>query len=115
MYSTVISHSGDEKYIIVRINNKVAKTHRHMLVSHAVKYHSQIAARLETELAQNEWMTVLGGGILTVDAQAKKISTYGQSGGYGPPDLQIVRKILENSSGFEDYLFDLKVTDYIRD
>lgn len=54
----------------------------------------------------------MGGGILTIDREKKTLRTYGQSGGYGPPRLEFLRRVLEETMG--DYSLDIKVSDYIR-
>jgi hypothetical protein len=42
--------------------------------------------QFESSLSPNEIVAVLGGGILTIDKKNKTVKTYGQSGGFGPPD-----------------------------
>jgi len=114
-YAAVISHNGDEKYIVAKITNKLSKQERLMIISHPVKYHSHIVSTVEAELGTNERIECLGGGLLKIDREQKKISTYGQSGGYGPPELAQVRLILENSKGFTDFELDIQISSLIRD
>lgn len=85
-YRCIISHNGDEKYILARVTNGVSKTSDLIIVSYPHKYHRMIHDQFEQTLGSNEIIQVLGGGILTIDRTNKTIKTYGQSGGYGPPD-----------------------------
>ena len=115
IYQSIISHDGDEKYIIAKVVDHSTKQQKMFLVSHPLKYHSMIAREFEETLSRDETITVLGGGIMTIDKSAKTIKTYGQSGGYGPPKVDIVKRVLQNSPGLEEYELDITVTKYIRD
>ncbi len=48
----------------------------------------------------------------TIDRENKKVKTYGQSGSYGKPPVDLVREVLETN--FPDWTIDAQVTDYIR-
>ena len=69
----------------------------------------------EERLPEDAFFTVLGGGILSIDREAKKIKTWGMSGGYGKPDKEMVEEILKNAKETEGYSLEVTVTDYIRD
>jgi hypothetical protein len=60
-------------------------------------------------------LRVHGGGILTVDAAAQSVKTYGQSGGYGRPEPAIVEELLRAHPPFAGWDFNVTVTSYIRD
>eukprot|EP01130_Rhizamoeba_saxonica_P009366 TRINITY_DN3800_c0_g1_i1.p1 TRINITY_DN3800_c0_g1~~TRINITY_DN3800_c0_g1_i1.p1 ORF type:complete len:118 (-),score=11.61 TRINITY_DN3800_c0_g1_i1:35-388(-) len=113
-YSVDIQHTNDEKYIIV--NSEQTK---YTLVSYPYRYHSQILNAYRQHIFESGNFTspptllVQGGGILTIDHDQKTIKTYGQSGGYGKPDIEIVKNILQEH--YPDYELDVTVTDYIRD
>ncbi len=79
------------------------------------QYHSIIAQTVESSLSPNETLNVLGGGLLTIDKAKKTIHTYGTSGGFCPPTLEMVREVLENCANTKGYKLDLTITDYIRD
>jgi len=113
-FRAIISHEGDEKYVVASIKNKVSGKEQLMVVSHPVQYHSQIASHLEDNINQNEALTIQGGGILKIDRNRKHIHTYGMSGGFGKPDESMVRQILSSSSGYQEYTLDITVTDYVR-
>ena len=100
----IVEHNGDEKYIVVKAGNKK------VLVSMPLEYHSEIASEYKARV--NQPVEILGGGILTIDKEAKTIKTYGKSGSYGGPNIKDVRAIL--TANFPDYKIDAKVTDYIR-
>jgi hypothetical protein len=87
---------------------------RYVLVSMAKRYHSQIVSAFEvTKLGLGEDFEVMGGGIMTISKARKTIKTYGTSGGFGAPNINLVRHILQKS--FPDYSLDVTVTNYIRD
>ena len=100
----IVEHDGDEKYIVAKVGAKK------VLVSMPLKYHSAIASEYQNRV--NGSVRILGGGILTIDRDAKVIKTYGTSGGYGKPDIMDVRAIL--AANFKGYKIDAKVTDYVR-
>lgn len=107
----IIEHGGDEKYIIVHV--KEDKYLKKVLVSLPYKYHSDIAYEYESRLnGKAKGMKIEGGGIIQIDKTAKKVKTYGTSGGYGDPDISEVKAILKKV--FLDYKIDAKVTAYIR-
>jgi len=114
-YDTIISHSGDEKYIVVEITNSESKKSKLVIISHPVHYHSELVAKAERELQQNESIVCLGGGILKINRNKKTISTYGKSGGFGAPEADQVLQILQNSKVYGEFDLDVKVTNYIRD
>jgi hypothetical protein len=100
----IVEHDGDEKYILAKVGAKK------VLVSMPLKYHSEIAREYANMV--DEKVRILGGGIMTIDRDAKVIKTYGMSGSYGKPDAKDVEAIL--AANFEGYKIDAKVTDYIR-
>lgn len=104
----IIKHNGDEKYIVAKIGNN--GTSKLVLVSMALPYHRDIAEAYKRIVGDN--VTVLGGGILTMDHDAKTIGTYGMSGGFGKPKVTDIKKIL--TANFPEFTIDAKVTDYIR-
>jgi len=53
-----------------------------------------------------------GGGIITIDRGTKKLKTYGTSGGYGSPPMQVLRSVIETN--FPGYDCDVTITSYIR-
>ena len=104
----IIKHNGDEKYIVARVGDNGSS--RLMLVSLPLEYHSDIAKALKRTVDGE--VKIQGGGILEIDREAKKIRTYGKSGGFGRPDVNDVERILKHD--FPDYAIDAKVTDYVR-
>jgi len=123
----LITHEGDEKYIIAIVSHSPTNTKKTVLVSHALPYHSHIARWYKDYLSsppedEDEDMfsepgdfsvTVRGGGIMVVDHEKKFIKTYGQSGGYGKPDRDLVERILRKN--FPKHTLEVTVTSYIRD
>lgn len=101
----------DEKYIIVEIKEEDCV--KKVLVSFPMEYHSEIARAYQQKLDNKvKEMDIAGGGIITVDKKAKKVSTYGMSGSYGKPDISLVEQIL--AQVFPEFSIDAKVTNYIR-
>jgi len=115
----LITHTGDEKYIIAEVTEATSKSKSSWLVSHPMTYHSHIVSWFKAYLAESDEGTVsfsvkvCGGGIITIDHNKKHIKTYGQSGGYGKPNKEIVEQILKHN--FPDYNLEVTVTSYIRD
>jgi hypothetical protein len=105
----IIEHNGDEKYIVAKVGDN--GTSKLVLVSLPLEYHSGIKSAYERAVGKR--VEVLGGGLLEIDREAKRIKTYGKSGGFGKPDISVVKEILKAS--FPNYAIDAKVTDYIRD
>jgi len=104
----------DQKYIIIKIHQEHSGN-QFALVSKKERYHSRISGAFSRETG---WKyTVQGGGLLKIEPELKKISTYGTSGGYGDPDIDIVESLLRPF--VEDYYpgwdLDVKVTDHVRD
>jgi hypothetical protein len=106
----IVEHSRDEKYIVAQVTNGEKQTN--VLVSLPFNYHSSIAKVYRQRLPPNSQMEVLGGGILDINRQNKTIETYGTSGSFGAPPIELVREILTES--FPDYTIDARVTNYIR-
>jgi len=104
----IIKHDGDEKYIVAKVGDNGSS--RLMLVSLALEYHSNIANVLRKWVNGN--VEVRGGGILEIDREAKRIRTYGMSGGFGKPNVKEVERILKKN--FPNYTIDAKVDDYVR-
>lgn len=50
---------------------------------------------------------------VTIDHATKSVSTYGRSGGFGPPDIDDVELVLRSTLP-SDYSIQVSVTDYIR-
>jgi len=113
-YLCFIQHDDDEKYIIAEIATQNAKMRKIALVSTARAYHKEIVREFEMQLAATgeRLKTVHGGGILKINSKKRKIKTYGQSAGYGPPNRELVEEILRHN--FPDWTLDVTVTDYIR-
>lgn len=109
-YDCIISHEGDEKYVIVKVINKMNKKEKLMLVSHKVFYHVEIVQKIEKNLTSLEKLEILGGGLLKIDKNKKTIYTYGTSGSYGPPSLKIVETILKNVPHFKNYQLELTIS-----
>ncbi len=108
--TAIIEHNCDEKYILVKTKRNDEEIIS--LVSLPFDYHSMIAEAFEERLNPEQEMYILGGGLLRIDRPAQKISTYGQSGSYGKPPVELVREVLETN--FPDWTIDAKVTDCIR-
>jgi hypothetical protein len=106
----IIEHNSDEKYIFTYVVEE--EKEKYVLVSLPYGYHSDIAEEFANGLSYNSHIDVLGGGILTMNHQNKTIRTYGTSGSFGNPPINLVRDVLEEK--FPDYAIDARVTDYIR-
>ncbi|MBT5343034.1 hypothetical protein HOL59_05620 [Candidatus Woesearchaeota archaeon] len=106
----IIEHNGDEKYIFAHVVE--GEKEKYVLVSLPYDYHDSIARAFVGSLSHNSHMDVLGGGILTMNHQNKTIKTYGTSGSFGNPPINLVRDVLEEK--FPDYAVDARVTGYIR-
>jgi len=128
-----VQHSGDEKYIICQVKclSKAHDEGQYVLVSYPLPYHSDIAKTYKQSLGPAYEIRVLGGGILKIDQEKRKIETYGTSASFGNfrkvknipseihsnffqgnPDIELVRECLHST--FPDWELDVKVTDYIR-
>lgn len=109
-----MQHSGDEKYIICQVKclSKAHDEGQYVLVSYPLPYHSDIAKTYKQSLGPAYEIRVLGGGILKIDQEKRKIETYGTSASFGNPDIELVRECLHST--FPDWELDVKVTDYIR-
>lgn len=78
-------------------------------------YHSDIFDEYEEVLHKSNRSlkaTVLGGGIVTIDNGAKKVKTYGTSGGYGSTSLELLKYVV--GEAFKGYEQDITITRYIR-
>ncbi|GAM24590.1 hypothetical protein SAMD00019534_077650 [Acytostelium subglobosum LB1] len=111
------------------LNNRYERmSPRYVLVSTALPYHSHIMSWYESHLEslakyfnQSSGGTLklrykakcLGGGIMTINHSQKTLKTYGTSYGYGAPDINTVREIL-NRTNQCNYLLDVTITDEIR-
>src|SRR3989344_7005430 len=104
----IIEHCGDEKYIVARVSKD--NVERLVLVSLPLEYHSDIVRAYKRNL-DGETLQILGGGILEINPDEKKIRTYGTSGSYGAPDRDLVEDILRRN--YEGYTFDVQVTSYV--
>lgn len=113
-------HDTDAKYIIVAIYDVSSENPKAFVsygfVSIDLDYHSDIYDRYQEILrASNRHLraTVLGGGIVKIDKNNKKIRTYGMSGGYGATSMELLQYVV--TSGFKDFEHDITITRYIRD
>eukprot|EP01112_Ceratiomyxa_fruticulosa_P023468 TRINITY_DN8973_c0_g1_i1.p1 TRINITY_DN8973_c0_g1~~TRINITY_DN8973_c0_g1_i1.p1 ORF type:complete len:120 (-),score=27.65 TRINITY_DN8973_c0_g1_i1:360-719(-) len=108
----LIEHEGDEKYIMVKVTQGEGAPILH-LVSMPLAYHSDIAKAYKRRLAgEGKKIEVRGGGILTIDRSKKKIKTYGMSFGFGAPNIDDVRSVLEKN--FWGWQLEVTVTSEIR-
>ena len=105
----IIEHQSDEKYVVMEVGNP--EESRMVLVSLPLWYHSDIVREFYRRI-NGEAIRVLGGGILEISPQERRIRTYGMSGSYGRPDKSLVENILR--ANFPDYSLDVRVTDYVR-
>jgi hypothetical protein len=108
---TVIEHESEEKYIVVNVINQ--EDEKSVLVSLPYKWHGDILSAYKERLSECEVLEVLGGGILNINHEDKRIKTFGQSGSYGKPPIKLVENILMEK--FPEYNLDVRVTNYIRD
>ena len=107
----IIEHEGDEKYILVRILEDGEE--KHVVASLPLDYHADILRELRDRLDGRAIVSdVLGGGILAIDRSKMEIRTYGMSGSFGGPPVDLVREVL--SENFPEYSIEAKVTGYIR-
>jgi len=86
-----------------------------VIVSYPLKYHSMIANQFESTLVSGEKLHVMGGGLIKINKGTKFAETYGSSGGFGPPNRDLVEEVLKNTLMKEGYKLKVTVTDYIRD
>jgi hypothetical protein len=101
----------DEKYIIAEVTEPGCQ--KKVLVSMPRDYHSEIARAYKASLdGRVTAFQIKGGGIITVDKKTRTIKTYGMSGSFGKPDVQIVQSILQFA--FPDYKVQAEVTDFVR-
>lgn len=117
-YRAVIEHSNageGEKYIVGVVSGGAGSAPEFVLFSKALKYHSMLRAEFDDSLANDQLFDILGGGILSIDRDAKKIKTWGMSGGYGKPNREFVEEILKNAPETAGYKMDVTVSSYIRD
>lgn len=112
----IIEHDNDEKYIIGYITttgpDDTDVIQKYVLVSMPLDYHADIADDFRLRLKDDEDFEILGGGILTIDRDSKFIKTYGRSGAYGPPPIDLLTHIIKKN--FDDWKTEITVTDYIR-
>eukprot|EP01097_Dermamoeba_algensis_P004366 TRINITY_DN2866_c0_g1_i1.p1 TRINITY_DN2866_c0_g1~~TRINITY_DN2866_c0_g1_i1.p1 ORF type:complete len:136 (-),score=32.91 TRINITY_DN2866_c0_g1_i1:83-439(-) len=107
-----IRHSGDEKYVILLVTNRKTNEEKYVFVSYPLPYHADIVEKYERKLQKFEDADVQGGGLIQFDPEGKKLKTYGRSGGYGPPDISLVKEILKEH--FPNFEREITVTDFIR-
>ena len=101
----MIRTDGTAKYIVA----EVAGEDKYVLMAQRLAYHRHIKAELARTL--NRDVYVRGGGIMSIDRDAKTIRTFGKSGDFGYAPMDIVRNILEQE--FPDYALDLKATNEV--
>uniref|UniRef100_A0A6B2LSR0 Uncharacterized protein n=1 Tax=Arcella intermedia TaxID=1963864 RepID=A0A6B2LSR0_9EUKA len=102
----------DKKYIVVHL-----KQGRDLMVSYAsAHYHSDAFFKF-SQLNPKVEGEVRGGGIVRIDPKTRTLRTYGTSGGYGDPDIDVVRRMMEEyaESHFPGWKLEVTVTGYIRD
>ncbi|KAF2074125.1 hypothetical protein CYY_004567 [Polysphondylium violaceum] len=126
-FQCIIDHQDDEKYVILRLTpydtttNSEAIEDRWVLASTETEaYHSDIKNWYCSNTAdahKNIWRSpvCMGGGIIKVDHENKTVKTWGTSGGYGDPPLEIVEQILKTVYEPQGYQLDIKITDEVRE
>jgi len=125
-FQCIIDHQDDEKYVILKLTpyhttDVEEVEERWVLASTETEaYHSDIKqwyVNNTQELHKNKWRTpkCYGGGIIKVDNENRKISTYGTSGGFGDPPLHIVQEILTTVYEPLGYKLDITITDEVRE
>lgn len=96
-----IGYDGDHKYILALISD--GKGSLYALASWDRPWHVNIASDY-ARMLQDEGKSlesILGGGRLVIDREAKSIRTYDVSGSYGQAPLGEVEKVLKEN--FPDY------------
>ncbi|EFA79059.1 hypothetical protein PPL_08529 [Heterostelium album PN500] len=58
-------------------------------------------------------LSCLGGGIVKIDDDKQTLSCFGKSYQFGPPDIKLVKAILE-STNISNYKLDIQITNEIR-
>lgn len=88
-------------------------TIQYHVVSMPLSYHSMIIDSYTDRMGREWELQTHGGGLLTIDRKTKKLRTYGRSGGYGPPDMDLLKEVLMATMP-QDWELDITTTNYIR-
>jgi hypothetical protein len=120
----------DEKYVVgalVSSDEQQKDEKQAFFVTAPCHFHYEIVADLEREAGlSGKRVTVWGGGIAKTLAEKEGndgdsgpvFETFGRSGGYGKPDVSVVRALLEGPTSpvgkHTDWFRKITVTDYIR-
>jgi hypothetical protein len=105
----------DEKFVLfVRTTPDGATVLDERVVSRALPYHAEIVDAVEAQYDENDGWQVAGGGILTIDAQAKRVRAFGRSGAYGAPRVAAVQRCLEKRFPPPDWSVEARATAYVR-
>lgn len=103
----------DEKFVLF-VRSVDGQVVDERVVSRALEYHAEIVESVESEYDENDGWEVQGGGILNIDVRTKEVRTFGRSGSYGAPHVNVVRRCLEKRFPPPEWRVDAKVTSYIR-
>merc|ERR1712000_598669 len=100
-------HVYDEKFIIAVVEDQEGESEIHF-VTIPLAYHSDIFGSYKMKLEAEQGKTVksvMGGGIVSIDAKEKVLKTYGKSGGFGAVTINIVEKCLRETIAHQGYTF----------
>ncbi|KYQ94269.1 hypothetical protein DLAC_11590 [Tieghemostelium lacteum] len=128
IYQCIINHIGDEKYVLLRCepykltddDGKDLTDIKELYVFSSCDSEDYHSGQLKWYISETEsqlkgiWRSpeCLGGGIIDFNPSESKLKCYGTSYGFGDPDIEIVRDILETF--YPDFQRNVNVTNYVR-
>merc|ERR1712000_467937 len=100
-------HVYDEKFIIAVVEDEEGESEIHF-VTIPLAYYSDIFGSYKMKLEAEQGKTVksvMGGGIVSIDAKEKVLKTYGKSGGFGAVTINIVEMFKRNYCSSRIYFY----------
>lgn len=104
--SPVLIAPGAHKYVLISARAPHENTDQFFVTSkRGASYHRNAAAPFVQELEEHGYqhIQIVGGGRLLLDKDAKKISIFGFSYGFGQPDHEISKRVVQSDSRYADY------------
>ena len=98
---------GAHKYVLIcaRAPTNDGQDRYFVTSKRGASYHRDVAAPFVQELEEHGYqhIQIVGGGRINLDNDAKKISIFGFSYGFGQPDHDISKRVVHTDSRYADY------------
>ena len=98
---------GAHKYVLIsaRAPTNNGKDQYFVTSKRGASYHRNAAEPFVQELEEHGYhhIQIVGGGRINLDKKAKKISIFGFSYGFGQPDHEISKRVVQADSRYADY------------